>query len=432
MPTLDYILIFLLGFSLWLPGLSLYNIGSSGGIQICTVLSLILVVRLIFQVSSGKIKVQHVGNQLWTIHALFLGSSFISVIFSSVGVDRSLQTLVAELIGLTFSLSLSLLFCSGSVNITAFYKGFWNAGFLSSLYAIYQVIGLKSNLPFSYIAMNNPSFSILDADTAQYHSRSLGLTPEPSILASLIIMIIGMSVVNVIIKGGLKNYLMLSIVFLGFLSTSSQSISVLPMYIISIYFTVKILSMKRRSIVMIDYAGILLVVVMAIILYLSNPSIISTLSRLALDSTDFSESNASAASRFSDMTTAIALFLNHPLVGNGLGAYTDLAEIKKAALNLDGQASAASGALRLLAEQGLLGLLYVFVATKILWPIRIFKCLRPEKLVEVSYSLSIILSLVLSLVFFVGYRNLYHLWLLIPIGLKIKSDLCDFQLNERV
>ena len=179
--------------------------------------------------------------------------------------------------------------------------------------------------------------------------------------------------------------------------------------------------------VLIDNIGILIVIVMGLILYFNNPSIISTLSRLALNSTDISESNASAAGRFSDMTTAVALFLGNPLVGNGLGAYTDLADIKKAALNLDGQASAASGILRLLAEQGLLGLLYVFTATKMMLPARIIKCPSTEKLLEVSYNLSMILSLTLSLVFFVGYRNLYHLWLLIPIGLKIKSDFCAFQ-----
>lgn len=430
MLRLDYLLIFLIGFSLWLPGLSVYNIGTSSGIQICIILSLILVIRAVIQVSSNKLKIQYIGNNLWTIHGLFIFSSFICVVFSSVGVDRSLQTLVAELIGLTFSLSLSLLICSNNINITALYKGFWHGGFLSSLYAIYQVVGLKNNLPFAYMAMNNPSFSVLDVESAQYHSRSLGFTPEPSILASLLLSLIGLRFINVLVWGGLKNYLMLSIVFLGFLATSSQSISVLPMYLISIYFIVKSLAIERRSIVVIDTIGILIVILMGLILYFSNPSIINTLSRLTLSSTDFSESNASAASRFSDMTTAIALFLSNPLVGNGLGSFTELADIKKASLNLDGQASAASGVLRLLAEQGLLGLLYVVTAMKIIWPIQIIKCPTPEKLVEVSYNLSMILSLSLSIAFFVGYRNLYHLWLLIPIGLKIKSDFCNLKVTK--
>ena len=432
MFSIDYLLILLLGFSLWLPGLSIYNIGTSGGIQICIALSLILVIRAVIQASVGNLKIQHIGNNLWTVHGLFILCSFVCIVFSSVGVERSFQTLIAELIGLTFSLSLSLFICSSHINITALYKGFWHGGFLSSLYAIYQVVGLKNNLPFAYMEMNNPSFSILDAESAQYHSRSLGFTPEPSILASLLLILIGMRFIDVLVLGGLKNYLILSIVFLGFLSTSSQSISILPMYLISVYFIVKSLSMRRRPMVVIDNIGILIVIVMGLILYFNNPSIISTLSRLAPNSTDISESNASAAARFSDMTTAVALFLSNPLVGNGLGAYTDLADIKKAALNLDGQAGATSGILRLLAEQGLLGLLYVFTATKMMWPTRIIKCPSPEKLVEVSYNLSMILSLTLSIVFFVGYRNLYHLWLLIPIGLKIKSDFCAFQTMKEV
>jgi hypothetical protein len=424
--SLDYFLILLLSFSLWLPGLSVYNIGASGGIQICIVLSLILFVRAVIQISVGKLNIQYVGNNLWAVHGLFILFSFVCTVFSSVGVDRSLQTLIAELIGLTFSLSLSLFVCSSSVGITAFYKGFWYGGFLSSLYAIYQVVGLKNNLPFAYMDMNNPSFSILDAESAQFHSRSLGFTPEPSILASLLLTLIGMRFINVLVLGGLKNYLIFSIVFLGFLATSSQSIIVLPIYLISIYFIVKSLAVKRRPIVILDIIGILVVIVMGLFLYINNPSIISALSRLALNSTDISESNASATTRFSDMLTAISLFLSNPLVGNGLGAYTDLADLKKASLNFDGQAGAASGLLRLVAEQGLLGLMYIFTATKIIWPTQFTKCPSPERTIEISYNLSTILSLVLSIVFFIGYRNLYHLWLLIPIGLKIKSDFSDF------
>jgi O-Antigen ligase len=431
MPLIDYALIFILGFSLWFPGISIYNIGTSGGIQICIISSILLALRLLIKSSSGNLKIRHAGNNLWSVHGIFLISLFLCTIFSSVGVERSIQSLFAELIGLLFSLSLSLLVCSDRANITIFHKGFWQGGLLSSLYAIYQVIGLKSNMPFTYMTMNNPSFSILDAETAQYHARSLGFTPEPSILASLLLALAGMGFVNVLMSGSLKNYLQLSIIILGFLSTSSQSISILPMYLISVFFIFKSLTIKNRRAVARDYVGIIIVIIAAIVLYINNPSIISTLSRLSLESSDFSESNASAASRFSDITTAISLFTNNPIVGNGLGAYTDLAEIQKAKLNLDGPASAASGLFRLLSEQGLLGLLNIFIITKIMWPNRIFKIVDVR---DISYNLSIILSLLISISFFVGYRNLYHLWLLIPLTLHVKCQLGDLQImtNEKV
>jgi hypothetical protein len=423
-PLIDYSLILILSFSLWFPGISVYNIGSSGGIQICIISSILLALRLAIKSSSGNLKIRHAGNNLWSIHGIFFLSLFICTIFSSVGVERSIQSLIAELTGLFFSLSLSLLVCSDKANITTFYKGFWWGGLLSSLYAIYQVIGLKSNLPFAYMPMNNPSFSILDADTAQYHARSLGFTPEPSILASLLLALAGLGFVNVLISGSLKNYLQLALIILGFLSTSSQSISILPIYLISIFFIVKSLTIKNRRVTVRDYAGVSVVIIAAIVLYLNNPSIINTLSRLSLESSDFSESNASAASRFSDIATAISLFTNNPIVGNGLGAYTDLAEIQKAKLNFDGQASAASGLFRLLSEQGLLGLLNIFILTKIMW-LKVFKI---GEVKEISYDLSVILSLLISISFFVGYRNLYHLWLLVPLTLHAKCELGDLRI----
>ncbi|MBD2201304.1 O-antigen ligase family protein [Calothrix sp. FACHB-1219] len=361
-------------------------------------------------------------NKLLIIHAFFLVNTLTSTIFSSVGVERSIQTTLAEIIGLLFSLVLSWWLSRFNLYVTYFFKGFRIAGLIFAIYAVYQLIALSTELPFSYLPMNNASFSLLDVEAAAYHVRALGLTPEPSILASLLIIPIGMVTVDIVLWPSFKQYIYIIVLLLGFLSTSSQSIIILPIYILLIVQLTRSCISHPRNFQTIDLIGLLILALGGILLVLSNPSILISLARLTTENTNQVQS---ANARFNDFLVALEMFYQNPLFGAGLGSYTDLALQVKDSLGLEGEAGASSSFFRMIAEQGLFGLIFCAISFKILFPPRLPRLAKKEFSALIGYHLCTIVGILLSIIFFVGYRNLYHLWLLIPLGLSLSARIIE-------
>jgi hypothetical protein len=415
--------LFLMGISLWVPGISVFNIRGSWGLQIPIVLSLVL---LCLSFSKKNINVSNsrgIGtkNFKWlTISILFLTSIVLCTLFSSVGIDNSLLTAVVEMIGLLFSVTLSWWLCKFSSYAVAFFKGFRTAGFIFALYAVYQLVALPTGLPLSYFPMNNASFSLLDSDSAIYHVRALGVTPEPSILASLLIIVIGMAIVDLFLWPGYKQYLHIIVLVLGFLATSSQSIITLPIYILVTLKFARSCTSYSRNFQRSDFIGISFLVLCGIVIFSLNPSIGLSLGRLV--SNDSSAIQSSTA-RFNDFWVGLDIFLQNPIFGSGLGGYTDLASQVKNSLNLEGEAGASSSLLRLICEQGFVGIISNLIIFIILCPIRLPRMNAKKDSALLGYHICTLISILISMFLFVGYRNLYHLWLLIPLGLSLNARL---------
>jgi hypothetical protein len=419
--------LFLMGISLWVPGISLFNISGSWGFQIPIALCLVLLYLAFFKKTiNTNISVPHlqgVGtkNFKWlTIFILFLTSTVLCTLFSSVGIDNSLLTAVVEMIGLLFSVTLSWWLCRFSSYAIAFFKGFRTAGFIFALYAVYQLVALPTGLPFSYFPMNNASFSLLDSDSAIYHVRALGLTPEPSILASLLIIVIGMAIVDLFLWPGYKQYLHIIVLVLGFLATSSQSIITLPIYILVTLKFVRSCTSYSRNFQRTDFIGISFLMLSGMVIFFVNPSIGLSLGRLVSND---SGAIQSSTARFNDFLVGLNIFLQNPIFGSGLGGYTDLASQVKNSLNLEGEAGASSSFLRLLCEQGFVGLISNCIIFIMLCPIRLPRMDTKKDSALFNYHICTLISILISMCFFVGYRNLYHLWLLIPLGLSLKARL---------
>jgi hypothetical protein len=422
MNKVYHLLLFSLGTSLWIPGIAILNINNSWGLQICICISLLLFILMLLSGlnrNSSKEKINIKKEMIFTHFTLFTGF-LICTIFSFVGIQRSILTFAVEIFGLFFSFNLSWWICKNAENAFVFFKGFWIGGIVSSLYAIYQFLGLKVGLPFAYVEMNNMSFSLLDIDSASFHGRALGITPEPSILASLITMTIGISVANLLALGEFKSYTYFLITFLSLLATASQIIVIVPLYILTLLFAITRFSPQHRSLNKMDHLGVFLVIIMGLVAFVINPEIGNVFSRVS--EIDMSSAKTqSATSRFYDVIVASQMFLDSPLVGNGLGSVTDLSQLVRTNLNLEGDSGSASTLFRVIAEQGIVGLTVIFINFKVIFSNN-QKYIFTEKYNSiVMYSLICAFSITISMIFFVGYRSVYHTWLIMPMLLCFKS-----------
>jgi hypothetical protein len=421
-----YFLLLGLGISLWMPGLAILNIAGAWGLQVSIIISVLLFILMVLDRSSLNTTEQktNVATEIVVTHFILFIGLLICTVFSSLGIEKSILSFAAEIVGVFFSFTMSLWLCKDIKNALTFFHGFWIGGIISSVYAIYQLIGLRNGLPFSYININNSSFSLLDLDSTIYHNRALGITAEPSILASLITIVVGMSIVTLLIESSARGYFYTLISLLGLMATASQSIVGIPIYIVIICFFYAKINNRLRNIDKKDRLGILSLIVCSIIASIVTPEIGNIFSRIS-EINPSAQYTQSSTSRFYDVIVFGQMFLTKPLFGQGLGATTALAETFRATLSLDGESAASSSFFRLLAEQGIVGftaMFIIFIVTKV--NLNKIKTITDRRyLIVAAYSFAFIVSIEISLMFFVGYRSVYHTWLLIPMLLCLKSYL---------
>lgn len=420
---------YLLGFSLWMPSVSLLTIGDSWGLQIAASISFVLFIQVlcIAIIRARNFPRINIYRKFLLSHTVFIISIVLCTLFSFVGIDRSIKTLAVEALGAIFSFTLSWWFCRDIMYLTFFINGFTVAGLLSSIYAIYQLIGLRFGLPFAYIPVSNASFSTLNMADSQAMLRAFALTPEPSILASLLWVVIGIYTSKVFIYGGIKHYLALALVSLGLLATSSQSLAIVLFYIIFIMIVTNYFSLSQRKLKLPDLLGLCVLGISTFFIIITNDSIILWLSRIS-----DSENNISAIMRLNEVLVGLEMFMQSPLTGWGLGSVSELMEAFTTQVGISlSAAGISSGLLRILAEQGLVGLSSMFLSLVCITPLRLSRPKSQEFSMILSYQVSFVISALVSLALFIGYRNLYHLWLVLPMGLSFNSLLTTVRSVER-
>jgi O-Antigen ligase len=413
--------LYLLGMSLWMPGVALFSVGDLWGLQVAAVILTLLSMHWLLLFISNKIYLKSINtyNEWVVSHSMFFFSIILSTAFSRIGVEKSIKTLSVEMIGLVFSISTTWWLCQDKENFKHFINGFKLAGLLSAMYAVYQFVGLRIGLPFAYIEMYNASFSIINLDMTTEMIRAISLTPEPSILASLLWIMLGISISDILNIGGLRSYLIFSCIFLGIISTSSQSIGLIPLYLILILSINKKLSSQLRSFNVKDLAGTAIIIIPVMYLISTNENIIFWLNRI-VDIDD----NTSGQMRSNEIIVGLSMFAYSPLCGLGLGSIGDMMESFSIKENVTHYGGINNGLIRVLVEQGLLGILNIVFAFRCITPSRIGNLVFSRSfLCVVMYQISFVLSGVIALSLFVGYRNLYHLWLILPVGIAMKSYL---------
>lgn len=411
--------LFFLGLSLWIPGIALINVAGAWGLQIAMLLALTLFMLLIFTILIQEDLARRLAvKREWLIfYGVSLLADLLCTIFSRVGFAKSVQTFGVEVFGVIFGAGVAWWFCRAPKYSSNFLAGFRRGGIVASLYAIYQVLGWHLGLPFTSIPMNNASFSIIDPVTAQYEGRALGACPEPSVLASLLLPLLAIMTVDVFVYGDLRRYAWWIVVCLAFLSSSSQSVALVPICLIGVIIFLRPLLSAQRKFRSSDMIGLGLLGIGAVALLATSDSVFLWLSRIGN-----SDQNISAAMRYAEILIGLEKFRQSPIFGFGLGSSATDTDVFLSQLNLSRASQGImSGFFRILSEQGLVGMLVIVTALYCLYFARGKRVFETGQAVWLAYLFSFALGAALGGLF-VGYRNLYQLWLIVPIGLCLKYE----------
>lgn len=317
MGLLAALMMYAVAFTLWMPGVALFNVAGAWGVQPALIFSLILFALMIGLPLSRLLapRRMNVKSEWVAYHFVYIGVAVICTVVTTAGLTKSAETLAAELMGWSFSLTMTWWFCRDRNYLLAFLKGYKFAGLVFCIYGIYQLIGLPRHLPGAYLPLNNASFSLLDPLEASSFGRAYGLTSEPSIFACLLMPLVAILTIDVIAYGGIRRYLAWIVSVLGYLSTSSQSVVIVPFLILIVMAFVWRITKNKRAPRLVDILGFFALVGGGIGLIVSNSMIGYWLGRVADPS-----SNISAQTRLGDVIVGLRMFTASPIFGQGLGS----------------------------------------------------------------------------------------------------------------
>jgi len=382
----------LIGASSLLPGVSIVSIGDVGVQPIILLLPIYLLVVALLRLPLPT------QPLLWIV--LVLGSFFASVAFSTAPASSELYLVLQGgyliLGGITFAA-----ICGTPSHRAGFIKGYMTGAPIPSFVAFFQAvysIGTGNTITLA----NNSNFSIVGA-----YGRGAAFTPEPSVLATLLIPAFLCWWCERQSEGGLlgrwqRGWLALFILALGLLATKSSSLLYLPALIV-IVSTLQSANVRAfaKSI-----GGILLLSVAAGGIFLQFYS-----SRL-----ENNDATASEAWRTTKIHAGIAIFETYPVAGAGLGRVSDVNFFAPfmdippdLRWNDEPRKGVDSTAIRVLAESGLIGFAAMY------YPILFF--FRRARTLFQSAAFSgfggLSYGLLFAQIFISGYRD--QLLLLLPM-----------------
>jgi len=382
----------LIGASSLLPGVSIVSIGDVGVQPIILLLPIYLLVVALLRLPLPT------QPLLWIV--LVLGSFFASVAFSTAPASSELYLVLQGgyliLGGITFAA-----ICGTPSHRAGFIKGYMTGALISSFVAFFQAvysIGTGNTITLA----NNSNFSIVGA-----YGRGAAFTPEPSVLATLLIPAFLCWWCERQSEGGLlgrwqRGWVALFILALGLLATKSSSLLYLPALIV-IVSTLQSANVRAfaKSI-----GGILLLSVAAGGIFLQFYS-----SRL-----ENNDATASEAWRTTKIHAGIAIFETYPVAGAGLGRVSDVNFFAPfmdippdLRWNDEPRKGVDSTAIRVLAESGLIGFAAMY------YPILFF--FRRARTLFQSAAFSgfggLSYGLLFAQIFISGYRD--QLLLLLPM-----------------
>jgi len=420
---------YLFGASLWFPGFALFNAAGAWGLQIALAIALVLAgMMVLIMLGPSNPTATMAERRPWMVYfGLAMLMEVLCTLTSASGVAKSVQTFGVEAFGWILSLTAAWWFCVDTGNIETFLRGFKAAGYFSGGYAIYQLIGLKVGLPLAFIPLNNQSFSEIDFAMAADLGRANAFTPEPSVLASLLMVMIGMTFADVILEGGYKRYALFLWMLLAFLATSSQSIALLPVFLIVVWLYTRTLWRKPRGLMRSDFVGIGCMVTGMLAVVLLSEAVMTSFSRL----TDPAH-NESATMRFADVIVGSAMFTARPLVGQGLGSSGIQMDSFLTALGIaSASGGITSGFFRVLAEEGIAGLTVLAYGAYVSLPRRRGEAPSLATASTMAALFCFVVATAVVSAVFVGYRNLYTIWLIVPAGLSLNTMLASAKARSR-
>jgi hypothetical protein len=409
----------LIGFLLWLPGIGLHLFGDNY-IQPAEILILGWLMFW-FLPNTMSLKKYKINKYLLLVVSGMFYSWIISTLFSLSPIN-SLSYLIYYSAFIMPSIILFYYIATSTILLVKFIMGFIWGAFLSCFISIGQVISGDATFHF----INNKNFGLVSP-----MPRAYGLTPEPSILAGLLIIamaIICYLIYDIELRQIFKGHGTSKIfhnkktlftaglfLFIGLILTkSSLTLIVLPIIISFIFI---ILNGLRRFLI------ILPKVIFLIALFVLPSYYLFWAERIATG-----DASGSIVIRAISMFVGITVAIQHWVTGVGLGM-TSLAVTENISRLLEnypwiyiGEKSGVdSFFIRFLLEQGILGLILLVMV--FLWGVSFRKELSGWKIPIQMINIVLIISFASFIVgaASVGYRGLIHLWIFFSFNTAIAS-----------
>lgn len=395
---------FLFGVLIFFPGISLLKIQNFGIQPIYFILfaNSLLFFPYIFRPENK-------------ITLLVFGVSFLSlfVSFFAPNAKNYLPFIVHDLFFLSSAFFFYKNLKSSPRTINNFFKGYRLAGFFSALISFLQILVHDKILYF----INNTNFSLVSPELV----RGFAFTPEPSILASLLLPIFILYLYNFLFEESFsfKDLLYLNIIFLGLVATLSQSILLfIPFFIFVTFFSKQNVSHKIKVTKLLFGFFVAVIFSMTLFFFLGNFL------------TRFQSGDVNGSFGIRNTTILLVLRnLNFPnlLTGLGIGTTSDLMlnnQFLFLKFGINEKTGVDSVFFRLFYEQGILGILsFIIVITLIV-----------KKLLTKSYMskeyLYFILFMILPIITSYGYRDIFIPYMIIPIYFSI-TNLSE-KLNQKL
>lgn len=407
--------LFLVGICLWLPGISLLNVGSNGFQPMYLLLLVGFVTLLKFNIYSRY-------SYAFIVY-IFL--SILSLLISVLIADSQRLYFVFIHNILMIEFVAFLYFFIKKYGITSFYSGYFLAGLFSSVVGIFQFLFPQ----FMPNVLNNITFSL----SLPTLGRAFGFTPEPSTLVSLLLPLLGVIFYRRLLGIRPNNRFHRLIIsrpsFIFFIVVFSMTASMSIIFALPIYFvSIIIIDSSLRKIFLTKKLGNYIKILKYTLyeLMFLSPLIILGITKLQarLRSTD---SAGSFAIRYGTIDYAFQDFLTSPVIGRGLGAANEL--IAKSAIYYNGvilniqKNGVDSWFVRVLHEQGILGILPL-VFLLFYAGIKVFRLKLHEDQIAIAEKRSAFifcLGIFLTVSLAIGYRDLFNVWAAFAILIWLSS-----------
>ena len=392
------------GLLLWAPGLAILNVAGRFGLQ-----PMVPVAAALLIVTWRRFRPQ---PTLLLCIGLATSAIALGAANTLTAPGNRLSSGAAEILALGVGVALASGINRDPRRFARFMDGYVIGGLFSSAVAIWQLFAYRIGAPLAYIPRNNLSFSLLDSASALVHKRAFAVTPEPSVLASLLLPLLAVLTVELISRPRRRTAIALVLGAGGLFAASSQSIALAP----AILAVAMVLGRRvrqrgvRRGDIWLAIVGLGL----ASGVVLAFPAALSSISRFGDRSP-----TSSFGQRADDVSAALRAVEQRPLTGWGAGSVGEVLTTKRRELRLDATAGATSGALRVAVELGAVGVIAMVAFTARLLP----DLRRLGGQTERAEAVAMAVALTASFTLFVGYRNLYHPWLILGlVGIRSRRD----------
>jgi len=395
---------FLLGLSLWIPGIALVNTRSAG-LQVALVLGVACIIGRLVTTGFRRDPMVSLACGWWLVGLVVTAQ--LSPISGSVNSALAFGTNILLLGGLALTAA------PGRLVQQSLLVGFRAGGVVSSGYSVWQQLALYVDIPFAIPPLNNHSFALVTdaAGQAKALTRSYGLCPEPAVLASLLIPCLVVNVVELVASSDRRLRLGVETAILAIGLICSASLSIVISLPLALVFAFSINGQIRTQAFKIMLALLVLAVVSGGVIMLWEPAL-ERMTELLLRVSELSD-DSSVIERFSSMVAGVRMFLDYPLFGCGVLPPPELfiQYLPTMRLQYNQPTASLSLIIGILSGQGLVG----GAAALVLGGLALKRCARHPIIGP------LLVSLITVGVVQIGYLNLYHFWVFLGIALSVGS-----------